>query len=164
MENLKEHAISIFEMAIQFLEYVLDGFPEEKLEKSLGKGNPPLYWMKHIAGTASFWMKRIDRGFKHRARVVDKQSFFEKLNLQLSEFKEILNNDDEVYWTPVTKDTNYSIPWVMIRSANHAMHHASMLIVFRHYYGLEPLQQSKEINWGTIVDLPGNINYLKKIS
>ncbi|MHA2030272.1 MAG: hypothetical protein ACW98K_00225 [Candidatus Kariarchaeaceae archaeon] len=161
MKNLKEHAVSIFEMAIQFLEYVLDGFPEDKLEEPLGKASPPLYWMKHIAGTASFWMRKIDREFKHKMRVVDKQSFFEKLNLQLTELKEILEDDSEVYWIPSTKSQNFSVPWAMIRSANHAMHHASMLIVYRHYYGLEPLQQSNEINWRTIVDLPGNINYLE---
>ncbi|MHA2250190.1 MAG: hypothetical protein ACXAD7_07500 [Candidatus Kariarchaeaceae archaeon] len=157
--KLKDHALQAFSNTIEFLKYVLKDFPNDKLEEGIGSAQPPLYLMKHIAGTASFWMKRIDRSFKHLARVEDISSFFTKLELQLGEFQELLNDKNELIWVTPAQSEKYSVPWVMIRSANHAMHHASMLIQYRHYYGLPPLDQTKEVNWGVIVDLPGNMNY-----
>ncbi len=146
-------------MSIEFLRYVLEDFPDEKIDLPIAEAKTPLYWMKHIAGTASSWMKGLNRPFQHRMRVIDKNSFFEKLEKQFIEFKEILKDNKEITWQSVTKSNEYTIPWIMIRSANHAMHHASMLIIYRHYYGLPALKQTKEVNWGNIVDLPGNINY-----
>jgi hypothetical protein len=146
-------------MVIEFLKIILEDFPDEKLDQPIGKAKSPLYFMKHIAGTASFWMRKIDREFKHRMRVEDKTSFFEKLEKQLSELKDILENDDEITWQPAGGQIPHSVPWIAVRSANHAMHHASMLIIYRHYYGLGPLNQTPDVNWGKIVDLPGNLNY-----
>ncbi len=157
--KLKNHAIQAFTKTIQFLRFVMKDFPADKLSDSIGSAQPPIYWMKHIAGTASFWMKRIDREFKHTARVEDIASFFNKLELQLSEFQELLQNENELIWATPSQNEQYSVPWIMIRSANHAMHHAAMLIQYRHYYGLNPLEQTEDTNWGIIVDLPGNINY-----
>lgn len=155
--KIKEHAITSFANAIQFWKYVLKDFPQEKLELEIEGAEAPIYFMKHVSGTASYWMKRISRPFNFQMRCVDTSSFLEKMEKQLEELKEVLNDESLLTWITPHDSPNYSVPWLMVRTANHAMHHAAMIIVYRHYYRLGPLKQGIDLNWGNIVDFHGRV-------
>lgn len=162
--KLKNHAVSIFRDSIQFLHYVLDNFPDNKLTESIGSADPPMKLLIHIGNTGSFWMKKFRTPFEKSLRIETKETFFEKMDYQLTEFEKILENENEIYYKSDDKTKpRLGVPWIMIRTANHAMHHAAMLIQHRHIHGLPPLNQNREANWSSIVDLPGVINYSELI-
>ncbi|MHA2097625.1 MAG: hypothetical protein ACW99A_02985 [Candidatus Kariarchaeaceae archaeon] len=152
--GLKEYAIEHYKTVTDFVKLVLIEFPNSKLDEQLGEGETARIILKHMVGTPHWWMKRSERSMPFRAAFETIEDISTLLDSQNNAFQEMLNNPDEIHWTP-TK----SIPWIMIRSANHMMHHASMLIFMRHVWGLPPLGPNNP--WGKIVDYPAKIMYEK---
>lgn len=161
MKNkLKEQALSQYFNIIEFLRYVLKDFPDDKINQKIEESETPLQILRHLGGTANFWMGHSDRLFSFKAEINDIDSFFDILELQLKTFKTLLEDENELYWKSSTMDKpRLSIPWIMIRTANHMQHHAGMLIFFRHIYALPVLEQSKQLNWSVMVDFPGDLHY-----
>lgn len=148
---LKEFPIKYYKDAITFLHYVMDDFPEDKLQTEFDKGEKPGDLFYHMVATPHFWMKKAERPFEFRAKYESIPDAFNLLNKQLETFTSLLNNNDELHWTPAT-----SIPWIMIRTVNHILHHTPMLIYIRHMLGLPPLKQSDEISWTKLADMMGD--------
>ncbi len=159
-EKLKTQAVQSFENLIKYYHVIMDDFPEDKLEERLGNALSPLELLQHVGGTPGWWMKRRGTRFDFSSSIKSRDHFFEVLNMQLNAFKTMLEDPKELYWK--SKDESkpqLSIPWIMIRSYYHAIHHGAMLIHYRHIYGLPPLNFGDDLDWGMLVDLPGDLFY-----
>jgi len=150
--GLRDHAVEHYKNASDFLKLVLTNFPNAKLDQQIGEAETARIIIKHAIATPHWWMKRAERPMPFRASFETIEDIFSLLDKQNGTFTELLQNENDVHWTPTT-----SIPWIMIRSANHMMHHAAMLINMRHIWGLPSL--GPENPWGMIVDYPGNLLY-----
>ncbi len=153
--KLKTHAMESWRMAIEFLKFTLKDFPEDKLNESFGEAETVLALLRHVGGTAHFWMQRAEKPFSFPFECDGIPSFLDNMEKQFEELKASLEKSEELTWSREP----LSVPWIMIRTANHMMHHAAMLIYIRHILGLDALEQTREVNWGKIVDLAGKINY-----
>lgn len=152
--ELREYAIEHYKNATDFLKLVLTDFPDEKLDEQLGQAETPRTVLKHVVGTPHWWMKRAERPMPFRATFEKIDEVKDLLDKQNTTFTQLLQNTEDVHWTPTT-----SIPWIMIRSANHIMHHSSMLIFMRHVWALPSLGPNNP--WGKIVDYPGKALFQK---
>ena len=150
--SLRKHAIELYKNASQFLKLVLTDFPDTKLDEQIGEAETARSILKHMVGTPHWWMKRAESPMPFRASFQTIEDIKSLLTKQNETFTELLQNEDNVHWTPTT-----SIPWIMIRSANHIMHHASMLIYMRHVWGLPSLGPDNP--WSKIVDYPAKLLY-----
>ncbi len=159
-EILKYHALTSFEYLIKYFKGILDGFPEEHLETSIGQAKSPMTLLKHVGGTSGWWMKRRGTPFEFSSSVKSLPHFFEVLQNQLNAFRKLLEDKENVYWKDSEKPSP-SIPWIMIRSYNHGMHHGAMIILYRHYHGLPPVTFPNGMNWGDFADLTPSILYEK---
>ena len=146
--DLRNYAIEHYKNASDFLKLVLTEFPDSKLDEQFGEAETARTLLKHVVGTPHWWMKRADHPMPFRAAFDNVNEIGDLLDKQNETFAQMLQNEENVHWTPTT-----SIPWIMIRSANHMMHHISMLIFMRHVWGLPSLGPQNP--WGRIVDYPG---------
>lgn len=149
---LKEHALELYSKSSDFLKLVLNNFPDSKLDEKIGEGETAREILKHAVATPHWWMKRADKPMEFRAQFETVADILNLLDKQNTAWKKMLEDESEVHWTPTT-----SIPWIIIRSANHMMHHSSMLIFMRHIWSLPSLGPNNP--WGNIVDLPGKLLY-----
>lgn len=156
--NLKTHTLTLYSEVVKFVKLVLKDIPEEKMNEKIGEGEKPADILFHMIATPHWWMKQIGRPMDFRAKFSSLQEAIDLLDKQVVSFTELLGKEDELKWTSTDSfpGKERSLPWVMIRSANHMMHHASMLIYIRHIWGLPGLGKT---NWGKIVDLAADINY-----
>ena len=148
--GLREYAVENYKNATDFLKLVLTDFPNAKLDDQVGEAETARMMIKHAVATPHWWMKQSERSMSFRASFETIEDIFSLLDKQNEEFTQLLQNETEVHWTPTT-----SIPWIMIRSANHIMHHAAMLIYMRHVWGLPSL--GRDNPWSKIVDYPAKL-------
>ncbi len=157
-QKLKEHALKVFDYYIAYYDAILKDFPEDRMEEAAGEAETPLHLLKHVGGTAGWWMKRRGTRFDFSSSLNSVAEFKQVVKKQREAFAKFLEDDDELYWSSET-DPKPTVPWIMIRSVNHALHHGGMLILYRHIFGLPPLDFGDGPDWGEIVDLPGEIHY-----
>lgn len=154
---MKEYAIEFYSEVVKYVKLVLKDMPEDKLLEYYSEEEKPIDIIFHMVATPHWWLKQSDKGFDFSAKFNSIQEVNQLLDKQIAVFKTKLNDENELIWT---NDQNYnakekSVAWIMIRSAYHMMHHSAMLIVFRHMWGLPPLENA---NWGKIVDFaPGHL-------
>lgn len=159
-QKLKNHALKAYDYFISYYDVILDGFPEEKLEEKVGEAETPLHLLKHVGGTPGWWMKQRGTRLPFSSSLNSLSAFKEVIRKQRDAFKELLEDDGQLYWLHDGEEKpKLSIPWLMIRSVHHAIHHGGMLIMYRHIYGLPPLKYEDQFDWGKMVDLPGEIHY-----
>ena len=149
---LKEHALEFYSQASEFLKIVLKDFPDSKLDEKMGEAETAREILKHAVATPHWWMKRANRPMEFRAQFENVADIIDLLDRQNATWQKLLENENELHWTPTA-----SVPWIMIRSANHMMHHSSMLIYMRHVWGLPSLGPDNP--WGKIVDLHAKLMY-----
>ena len=152
MSKLKEHAITLYEKVIHYIECVLDGMPLEKMGEPILQGDKPGALLFHLVATPNWWCKQAEKPMPFSSKHEGFDGAIKILNMQLEEFKKRLEDPAEVVWAP-----GKSMAWIMIRSAHHMMHHASMLVYARHIFGMGPL--AKDNGWAEIMDLAGELNY-----
>ncbi|RMG20082.1 MAG: hypothetical protein D6732_29145 [Methanobacteriota archaeon] len=161
-EILREHALSAYQTIEPYFKKILEGFPEEKFHEKIGTALTPFELLQHVVGTPGWWMKQRGTRFPFSSSIKTVDQFFEVLRKQEEYFANALEDEKELYWKSKDEEKpRLSIPWIMIRSFNHALHHGAMLIHYRHLYSLPPIQFEKGMHWGNIVDIPGNLWYGK---
>lgn len=159
-EVLKQHAITSYRALSPYFRKILEGFPEEKMNEKVGSAQSPMELMKHIVGTPGWWMKQRGTRLPFSSSIQSAAEFFEILERQRFHFEKLLDDSKEIYWKSSTDDKpKLSVPWIMIRSFHHALHHGAMLIQYRHFHGLPPIQFDKGMHWGDLVDIAGNMVY-----
>jgi hypothetical protein len=146
-QQLKTYCLGYYENGLKYLKMVLDGMTVEHLTQKFGEAKTGAELLFHAVATPHFWMKRAERGFEFRAKFDTPEEAIALWERQLGVFRGILEDENELVYKGTT-----SVPWIMIRSCNHLLHHLGMIIYIRNILGLSPLKGTDDFDWGKLVD------------
>jgi hypothetical protein len=156
-QRLKEYCIGYYENGLKYLKLVLNGFTVKQLQQRFGKAKSGDELLFHVVATPHYWMKRTGRPFEFRAEFETPEEAIDLWERQLGVFRDILENEDELVY-----ERHTSVPWIMIRSCHHLLHHLGMIIYIRNILDFPPLGGDDEFNWGKMVDFTGDLHYLAR--
>ena len=150
-QQLREYCIGHYANCLKYLKMVLKDMTVEQLQKTHGQAKSGAELLFHAVATPHFWMKRAERPFEFRAKFETPEEAITLWERQLGVFKEILQDESELFYKSPT-----SIPWIMLRSSNHLIHHMSMVIYIRNILGMPAIEGLGDFNWGNLIDFHGD--------